>query len=224
MGLTSAYLITARNLGAFLEAVRSARAPEKLTLKFIEDLGFKTTNDRLFIPLLKALRFIDENGVPTQRYFEFLDESRWKTVLAEGIQEAYEDLFRLNKRAYKLSKGDISGKFKSLTQGKKSDTVVTSMVKTFTELVKLADFEATAQAPSAGAESGASGEAEPPKAIEGGMKAAQGAEFAGQTTTEAPPPRRLIDSVSYRIEIVLPSARDKAVYDAIFRSLKEHLL
>jgi hypothetical protein len=224
MGLTSAYLIAAKNLGAFLEAIRSARAPEKFALKFIEDLGFKSTNDRLFIPLLKALRFIDENGVPTQRYFDFLDENRWKAVLAEGIQEAYEDLFRLNKRAYKLSKGDIAGKFKSLTQGKKSDIVLTNMVKTFMELVKFADFEPTAQATTEGAESGTSGEAELPIGTEGEANAAQEAKIPVQPTTKVPPPRRLIDTVSYRIEIVLPPARDKAVYDAIFRSLKEHLL
>lgn len=224
MGLTSAYLIAARNLGAFLEAIRSAPAPEKFTLKFIEDLGFKSTNDRLFIPLLKALHFIDENGVPTQRYFDFLDENRWKAVLAVGIQEAYEDLFRLNKRAYKLSKADIAGKFKSLTQGKKSDSVLTNMVKTFMELVKLADFEPTAQATTEGAESAASGQAEPPKDVEGEAKAAEETKVPGQTATEALAARRLIDTVSYRIEIVLPPARDKAVYDAIFRSLKEHLL
>jgi hypothetical protein len=28
----------------------------------------------------------------------------------------------------------------------------------------------------------------------------------------------------YRIEIVLPAVRDQAIYDAIFRSAKEHLL
>jgi hypothetical protein len=46
--------------------------------------------------------------------------------------------------------------------------------------------------------------------------------------TETPiyqlPRARLIDGVTYRIEVVLPAVRDKAVYDAIFRSIKEHLL
>ncbi len=32
-----------------------------------------------------------------------------------------------------------------------------------------------------------------------------------------------IDSMQYHINIVLPESRDQGVYDAIFKSLKEHL-
>lgn len=219
MALTSAYLVSTRNLGPFLEAIRSARAPERVTVRFIEDLGFKSTNDRLFIPLLKALRLVDENGAPTQRYFEFLDESRWKAVLAAGVQDAYEDLFRLNKRAYKLSRTDLIGKLKSLTEGKKSDTVLSNMAMTFSHLVKVADFDAISSAGREAVKSTtepASGEQQPEQ-----MRAATPPEGG---TVQARPSTRLIESVVYRIEIVLPSARDKAVYDAIFRSVKEHLL
>ena len=43
------YLVAAKNLAPFLEALRHAQAPEKVTVRFIEQLGFKSTNDRLFI-------------------------------------------------------------------------------------------------------------------------------------------------------------------------------
>jgi len=141
MALTSAYLVAAKNLPAFLEALRGAKAPDRFTLKFVEDLGFKSTNDRLFIPLLKGLGFLDEVGAPKQRYFDFLDDSQWKYVLADGIRYAYEDLFRLNKKANSMTRADLTGKLKSLTQGKYSDQVLNLMTKTFTELVKLANFD-----------------------------------------------------------------------------------
>src|ERR1035437_6782758 len=112
MALTSAYLVAAKNLPAFLDAIRKARAPEKLSLKFIEDLGFKSTNDRLFISVLKGLGFIEDNGVPKQRYFDFLDDGRWQSVLADGVREAYEDIFRLNKKANTLSRSELTGKLK----------------------------------------------------------------------------------------------------------------
>jgi hypothetical protein len=225
MALTSAYLVAAKNLPTFLQALRSARAPDRFTLKFIEDLGFKSTNDRLFIPVLKALGFLDENGTPKQRYFDFLDDSRWQYVLAEGIEEAYGDLFRLNKKAYNLSRSDLAGKIKSLTQGKYSDTVINNMTKTFSELSKLANFE---RPPT---------EVSPP--VEPENKDESGRQSNGfQTATESASVTlpdmsigrrhvgtdRLIDGLTYRIEIVLPAHRDKSVYDAIFRSLKEHLL
>jgi hypothetical protein len=48
VALQPVYLVAAKNLRPFLEALRPAQAPEKLNLKFIESLGFKSTNDRLF--------------------------------------------------------------------------------------------------------------------------------------------------------------------------------
>ena len=101
--MQAVYLISAKNLAKFLEAVRHAQAPEKLTLKFIEELGFTSTNDRLFVPLLKAMKFVDEAGKPTARFHAFLDDTRWKEVLAEGVRDAYADLFRVNR---KLPVGD----------------------------------------------------------------------------------------------------------------------
>jgi hypothetical protein len=111
-------------------------------LRFLEDLGFKSTNDRLFIPILKALKFVDENGVPTKRYFRFLDDGQWRAVLAEGLTDAYADLYTLHTKAHTLSKQEITGKLKSLTEGKYSEHVISNMARTFIELAKLADFDA----------------------------------------------------------------------------------
>ena len=225
MALTSAYLVAAKNLSSFLEALRTARAPERFTLKFVEELDFKSTNDRLFIPLLKALGFIDDSGTPKQRYFDFLDDSRWQYVLADGIREAYEDLFRLNKNANSLPRPDLAGKIKSLTQGKYSDVVINNMTKTFTELSKLANFERPPVESQSLVEPDNSHNGTPPA----DDSVPSGRDYDRKVQEHSPVPRRAshgpsIDGLTYRIEIILPSNRDKAVYDAIFRSLKEHLL
>ena len=214
MGLTTSYLINASKLERFLADLRGAQAPERFTIKFLEDLGYKSTNDRLFVGMLKALGFLDDNGAPTQRYFDFLDDTRWQTVLAEGVQEAYEDLFRLNKKAHNMSRTDVSGKLKSLTEGKKSEKVIENMTRTFLELTKLADFSSTERtaAPPPKAEA----IVEPPSENGGSVEP----ETAVLPTSQG----RLVDGLTYRIELVLPPVRDKAVYDALFRSLKEHLL
>jgi hypothetical protein len=140
MAMQPVYLVSVRNLAKFLEALRRAQPPEKLTLRFIEDLGFTSTNDRLFMPLLKAMRFLDEGGKPTARYHLFLDDTQWKQVLAGGIKDAYPDLFRVNRNANSLSREQLSGKIKSLSEGKASSAVLSNMTKTFVELAKLADF------------------------------------------------------------------------------------
>jgi hypothetical protein len=163
------------------------------------------------------MRFVDDVGKPTARYHAFLDDTTWPQVLAEGIRDAYPDLFRVNRNAHSMSRDQLSGKIKSLGEGKISPAVLKNMTKTFGELVKLADFttpqrdeaipqgEQTASLPHTDAE--------------------QSAPRAGLPQVE-PMPGNLHGgpTLVYRIEIVLPAVRDQAIYDAIFRSAREHLL
>ena len=80
----------------YFDTLLTAKAPDKFTAKFMSDLGFTSSNDRQFVNVLKAIGFLDEAGTPTQRYFRFLDQSCAKLTVAEGIKEAYADLFALN--------------------------------------------------------------------------------------------------------------------------------
>lgn len=228
MAITSTYLVASGKLETFLDAIRNAQAPERFTVKFLEDLGFKSTNDRKFLPLLKAVGMLDDNGIPRQRYYDFLDDSRWKRVLADGVREAYEDLFRVNVRAHNIAAKSLKGKLRSLTQGRYSEVVIGNMVRTFTELAKLADFETQAPVPEptvlAEPDDRAASQYDVGSVSPDDDNGAARIPESPATSRNLLSSDRLIDAVTYRIELVLPAARDKAVYDAIFRSLKEHLL
>lgn len=208
MALANAYLTQAKNLGAILDSIRSAQAPERFTTKFLENLGYKSTNDRLIIPVLKALGFIDESGTPKQRYFKYLDQELHRVVLAEGIREAYGDLFAVNTTANQMVVSWVKNKLKTLTQGAKSDAVLDKMAMTFTALVKHADFTnpAPTKNPEVETPSQPQSSAQPPS----DQKVAS----HGQRSV----------ALSYNIHVELPAVRDQAVYDAIFRSLRENLL
>jgi len=211
------YLIAIKNLAKFLEALRHAQAPEKVGLRFVEELGFTSTNDRLFIPLLKAMKFLDDTGKPTARYHSFLDDTQWKSVLADGIRDAYPDLFRVNRSANTLNRDQLSGKIKSLVEGKLSPAMLGNVTKTFMELVKLADF------------SGDGRDAPKPDVSEdtdvtSGAALTFGTKGDDRGNGDAGDSGRSSPALVYRIEIVLPAVRDQAIYDAIFRSAKEHLL
>jgi hypothetical protein len=202
----TAYLVTTKNAEAFFNAIQGAKAPERFTIKFLKDMDFASSNDRLYIGVLKGLGFLDENGTPTDRYFSFLDHSQSRKVLADAIRAAYDELFTLNRNAQKLSVDDVKGKFKSLTQGQKSENVVTWMANTFKVLCDLADWSAPAIP------------TEQP---------ATGTEKADVPTSPAPSqmvsgPREL--ELHYNIQLILPESRDQAVYDAIFASLRRHLM
>ena len=110
----------------------------------------------------------------------------------------------MNKTANKLSKSEVVGKFKTLSQGQYSDSVLDKMAMTFVELCKLGDFETK---PAIEQESREDGEAESKE------------ESASESSREL-----RLGGLHYNIQIILPESRDPKVYDALFRSLKEHLL
>lgn len=210
MSLTTSYLTSTKNFEGIMNSIISARAPERFTNKFLEDLGYKSSNDRLIAGVLKGLGFLTETGEPTQRYFDFLDQTQSKKVMAIGIQEAYEDLFNLNKDAQKLSQDDVKNKLKTLTQGQKGDKVIDSMARTFKTLCDYADWSDNPQIQGKPSNEGI------PVSID-----SQGVPVKENHSDHT---RGIPFGLHYNIEIHLPETTNMAVYDAIFQSLKKHLL
>lgn len=220
MGITTAYLTSSKNLAPILEAIQQAKAPERFTVRFLQSLDFKTSSDRLIIGVLKAIGFLDDQGKPTSRYFSFLDKDQSKAVMAEGIREAYRDLFDVNTSAQKLSKVEVANKLKTLTQGQHSEAVIDKMATTFASLCKLADFDAVATRRTK--ENEADDELEAEESV---METEhfEAPETAGLQQNRRRLPRLAVSGLHYNIQIILPESRDPAVYDALFRSLREHL-
>jgi hypothetical protein len=141
MALPTSYLTSTKNLEGILNSISGAQAPEKFTTRFLESLDYKTSSDRLVIGVLKSLGFLADDGRPTQRYFEYLDQTQSGRVLAEAVREAYSDLFQVNKNAHGMSRADVLNKFKTLSQGQYSESVLDKMASTFIALAGLADWE-----------------------------------------------------------------------------------
>ena len=200
MALPSAYLTSTKNTPAIFQGIQSAQAPLRFTQRFLEGLGFAGANDRALINVLKALRFLDDTGVPLKRYHEYLDQTQSAGVLAEAMRDAYADLFRVNTRAHEMTTQELKNKMKTLSEGKFSDRVLLAMATTFSALAKLGDFTASAKAAVSALED-------------------QEQEAATSSTNEPLKIRGLV----YNINLHLPESRDPAVFDALFRSLREHL-
>lgn len=212
MSLPDQYLITTKNLDAFLNSLLNAQAPAKFTNKFLEQLEYKSTNDRLFIGVLKFLGFIDGGGIPQDRYFRFLDQTQSKQILAEAIKEAYADLFTVNVKANEMSVNDVKNKLKTLTQGQKSDNVLTLMANTFYALCNYADFSKHHSKEIVALKK------------ETHFTEEQSNQNEQQKITHELISKNITTEMHYNIQIHLPETRDITVYDAIFKSLKEHLL
>jgi hypothetical protein len=212
MAVTTSYLNSTKNLESILNSIIGARAPDRFTSRFLEDLGYKSSSDRLIIGILKSLGLIDENGVPKQRYYDFLDQSQSKSIIATGIQEAYKDLFNIKKDAQNMSNDDVKNKLKTLTQGQKGDRAIELMSMTFRALCNYADWSK----PSKSHKKVDTNSVESINIIE------QGNELH-VSDNETYTKRNDQINLHYNIQIHLPETVNMAVYDAIFQSLRKHL-
>lgn len=140
MALPDSYTLKPGSVTAYFEAMLDAEAPERFTVRFLESLEFKSINDRLWIGVLKELGFVDTDGVPKDRYYEFLDRSQSAKVVAEGVGEAYSGLFAVNKNAQDLSAEDVKNKLRTLYKGAKKDNLINRIASTFAALCEFADF------------------------------------------------------------------------------------
>ncbi len=207
MALPTSYLTSVKNLPDIFAAMQGAQAPEKFTQSFLESLEFKSTSDRLTIGMLKALGFLDDAGKPKERYFRFLDQTQGAKVIAEAVRDAYQDLFKVNVKANEMTKSDVINKLKTLGQGQIGDAVLDKMAMTFTALVKLGDFLSTS-VPSP---------APNPQDMRNHEEQIEKKSPNEHATLK-------LGGLVYNIQIVLPESRDPAVYDALFQSLRRHLL
>lgn len=120
--------------------MQRAGVPKRFTYDFLKQLGFASSGDRPVISVLKALRFLDDSGVPTERYRRFKDPAQARGVLAEAMREAYADVFTVDQAANGRTTNELKGIFARLSD--KGDAVNTKMATTFKTLADMADFSA----------------------------------------------------------------------------------
>ncbi len=198
-------------LPKFFETIRAGTAPPTFNRQFLKDIGFKSSNHHAFIPLLKGLGFLSEDGTPTERYKEFLDESKWREVLATAVRAAYGDIFVIKAKPTKSDLKAIIGKFKSTFNI--SETQAERNARTFLALLELAD-DGTLYAEGSGEE------AQPAK-----VDPAPAAQASEQPMAPSAVPSVLASpGLHYNIQIHLPATKEVEVYNAIFKSLRSHLV
>ena len=207
MALSNAYTEAYGKLGDFFSKIRDGQAPPQFTHQFLMDLGFKSNKNRAYIPLLKALNFLTDDGKPTQRYKDYRDHSKSKHIMGEAIKEAYSDIFLIKEKPTQADTSAIEGKFKSYHNA--SDNVALNMRRTFFALLALADLNYNS-----------SKKAKIKEAEEHSSVSPQQVTPAMEHII---PPQLNTPGLHYNIQVHLPATKDIEVYNAIFKSLKEHL-
>jgi hypothetical protein len=205
MALASNYVQVYGKLPEVFARISEGQAPDKFTRQHLKDLGFASSNFHAVIPLLKTLGFLTADGAPTARYHAYRDHSQSRAVLGQALREAYGDLFTIKADPKPADKKLIEGKFKSTHNV--GERPAELMASTFYALLAMADLSC-----------------EPPKVAQKEQEE-EVQEVKVQTSkTETLPATQHRPSLHYNIQIHLPATKDVEVFNAIFKSLREHLL
>jgi hypothetical protein len=171
----------------------------------------KSTSHRALIPLLKRLGFLDQANVPTEQYRRIRDKEESRKLMARQVRAAYADLYRANEYAHRLEKRDLATKLTSVLGAASDDANIPSVVGTFLELRNLADFE------------GAPEEAQAQDMGDDERKTEDGNADDGEYRVRVGGSSRSL-GISYTINLNLPATTEIAVFNAIFKALREHII
>lgn len=202
------YLAAPGSLRTALEKIAEAATPERVTGDFVQTvLGIKGGTGSAIIPFLKKIGMVASDGSPTDLYKRFRNKSTGRAAIADVIKHGYKKLSEVNEYFYKLNDADLKALFVQVTGSKADSSVVDFAYRTLKVLKGLADFEAKR-------------EDDKPLAIAAPLSPDQ----AATVSTAKSEPMGLGLNLSYTINLNLPATSDQAVFNAIFRSLKEFLI
>ena len=207
MATTIPYLASPGSIKTALEKIRSAATPERVTKDFVTSvLQIKGGTGSTIPPYLKRIGLVGSDGAPTDLYKQFRNPARSGAAIADAIKTGYRELLQANEYFYKLSDKDLKSLIVQVTGLGSDDRVVVLIHSTLVYLRGFAKFESNEQAEMLQTTDATN---ELPRQV---------------TISSAPPSGRVGLNLSYTINLNLPATSDQAVFNAIFRSLKEHLL
>jgi hypothetical protein len=199
------YMNSVKKLHPMLDKIQNAGVPETFNKDFLVDLGYTSSYDNALIKVLRYLGMLDSSNKPQDSYRQFVDHTKAKTVLAQRIRIAYDDLYLSDKNADSKQTNQLQGWFKTKTGS--GEAVAKKIASTFKSLADYADFNGVAEAPVA--------PQVPP---------------ADETPSEIPglppivPPKSTDIGLVYRFEIHLPDTQNVDTFRAIFKALREELM
>lgn len=200
------YLAAHGNITRALEGIRAASIPDKFTQDFLSaKLGLTGGGARPVIPFLKRAGFLNSDGSPSDLYRRFKNSSAAPAAAAEAMRKAYAALYEVNEYAHELSDDRLKGLILQVTGLESDSSLIRAMVGSFKALKAFADFDAPTTTATAHVED---------------RHEEIRAEPAPAGTTGSARTIRL----GYNINLNLPATSDIAVFNAIFKSLREHLL
>jgi hypothetical protein len=185
-----------------LNKIKAAQTPPRFTQDYLSTtLDMPGGSAKALIPYLKRTGFLASDGTPTDLYKRFRNAAHSGAAAAEALRTGYKPLYAINEYIHNAKPADLKGAIVQVTGAEEDSRTVQVTVGSFNALKAFADFDATPVEP------------EEHSDVPEGAEAGDG---TGQIVGGL--------NLGYTINLHLPPTSDVAVFNAIFKSLREHLL
>ncbi len=207
---TLPYVTSSGNIEKALAGIKAAAVPERVSQDFVKTiLKIPGGSGDQMTTFLKKINFSGNDGKPTEIYTRFRNPTTSGKAIAQAIRYAYAPLYVRNEFMHELSDSELLGLLVEETGQPHDSSPVKMTFSCIKALRKHADFEE-------------------PK-----VSNVEAGQLASTSSTPAKPehhrdvqprPTGIGLNLGYTINLNLPATSDPAVFNAIFKSLKEHLL
>lgn len=199
------------NVTKTLDKIKEAKTPDRFSQDFLATvLGMPGGGAKPFIPLAKRLGLLASDGAPTELYRQFRNPSQSQQAMAKAIRNGYPQLYQRNEYVHALDKSGLEGLVMEATGLDKKSKTLGAIIGTFNALKAYANFELGE--PEAQPQETASAHTD--NLLTGTQE--QQNNSSGNLNGDL--------KFSYTIYLNLPESTDPAVFNALFKSLKENLL
>jgi hypothetical protein len=132
------YTTVPNTLREFIKGIPDRSRPDKVTVRYLKQIDFKSSNDSTIIKVLKFVGLLDSTGAPTEAYSQYLNKDKGPAVMAEQIRKAYAAVFKVYPSPHTQPDSALQNFFREST-GLAAKTV-SLMAATFKVLCEYADF------------------------------------------------------------------------------------
>ncbi len=208
---TLPYVTATGNVERALKGIKAAATPDSVSQDFVKTiLKIPGGSGNQMTSYLRKVGFVNPDGSPSDIYKRFRNAASSGTAAAEALRIGYAPLYKRNEYMHQLSDDELRGLIIEETgQGEGSSVVnlVVSCIKAIRKFAKWTGDDAVEAEESAAAPASAASPGETPGPAAAGLHG-----------------RAPGLNLSYTINLNLPATSDVAVFNAIFKSLKDNLL
>lgn len=204
------YVTATGNIGRALDAIASAATPERVSGDFVKTiLKIPGGSGDQMNSFLKKVGFTNPDGTPSSIYKSFRNPASRGTAAAESLKFGYGPLYIRNEYMHQLSDEKLKGLIIEETGLGDDSTVPAMVLASIKAIKKYADFS------------------EKTKPLDVPLSQVNGGP-GGVPLPVALPSNSAAQGVgmnlAYTINLNLPATSDIAVFNAIFKSLRDNLL